>query len=70
MHGATQGSLNPGPTRSRSRPNTSELGGVGRFWGMTLSGMSPARCAKRRPVARHQADRGANPKGTKWCFHV
>src|SRR5262249_18144701 len=32
MHGATQGSLNPSPTRSHSRANTSKLG-----QGITLS---------------------------------
>src|SRR5262249_19285246 len=35
MHGATQGSLNPSPTRSHSRANTSKLG-----QGITLSGMA------------------------------
>src|SRR5262249_18310113 len=35
MHGATQGSLNPSPTRSHSRATTSKLGR-----GITLSGMT------------------------------
>jgi hypothetical protein len=35
MHGATQGSLNPSPTRSHSRANTSKLGR-----GIALSGMT------------------------------
>src|SRR5215467_10459166 len=60
MHGATQGSLNPSPTRSHSRANTSKLGR-----GITLSGMTRF-CADRgraQPPARlaphNRAGRGA-----------
>src|SRR5262245_44400892 len=56
MHGATQGSLNPSPTRSHSRANTSKLG-----QGITLSGMTRfaqiANRAQPRPACRPHSRR-------------